>query len=392
MPSDARFVPAPRLEIDLDHVRANTRLLVGRLARRGVRVSGVTKATLGLPEVAQAMIDGGAATVADSRIENLERMRTAGITVPLVLIRPPMRSQCARIVATADVSLNTELVVIADLAAAARAQGRPHGVMLMLELGDLREGLLPADLVAAAREVVRLDGVELRGIGANLACQNGVAPSARNMKELSARVAAVERALGIKVAVVSGGNSANLEWAAAAADLGRVNELRLGEAILLGRETLHRRTIPGLHTDAFTLVAEVIEAKRKPSRPWGEITQNAFGETPQPANRGPHGRVIAAIGRQDIDHLGLVAPSGYEVLGASSDHLVLGTDGALPAVGSELRFGLNYSGLLRAMTSPYVVPRLLRGEAGSLTRVRPGSRVARRRSPAGGRGRLRSGR
>ena len=354
---------APRLEIDLERLRENTQVLVDRLGRRGIRVSGVTKAMMGVPQLARALMEGGASSLADSRIENIEAMRAAGITAPMTLIRAPMLSQCERVVTSADASLNSEAEVVSALAAAARKQGRIHGVVLMVELGDLREGILPHDLEAAARHALGQTGVRLLGIGANLACQSGVAPSVRNMTELSALATGLEYSLGITLDVVSGGNSANLTWALNAPDLGRVNELRLGEAILLGRETLHRRPVPGLHCDAFTLVAEVIEAKQKPSRPWGDITQNAFGERPKPADRGVRGRVIVAIGRQDTDHTGLSAPDGYEILGASSDHLVLDTEMALPPIGSEVRFGLNYPALLRAMTSPYVTPHFVGGEA-----------------------------
>ena len=351
---------APRLEINLGYLRDNTQVLVDRLGRRGIRVSGVTKAMMGVPQLARALVEGGASSLADSRIENIEAMRAAGITAPMTLIRSPMLSQCARVVASADASLNSELEVVTALAAAARTQGRVHGVVLMVELGDLREGILPHDLEAAARHVLGQTGVRLLGIGANLACQSGVAPSVRNMTELSALAAGLEYSLGVTLEVVSGGNSANLTWALNASDVGRVNELRLGEAILLGRETLHRRAVPGLHRDAFTLVSEVIEAKQKPSRPWGDITQNAFGERPKPEDRGVRGRVIVAIGRQDTDHTGLSAPDGYEILGASSDHLVLDTEMVLPPIGSEVRFGLTYPALLRAMTSPYVTPHFVR--------------------------------
>ena len=53
----------------------------------------------------------------------------------------------------------------------------------------------------------------------------------------------VEARLRHALAVVSGGNSANLDWALATDDVGRINELRLGESILLGTEPLHRHPI-----------------------------------------------------------------------------------------------------------------------------------------------------
>src|SRR3546814_3888376 len=143
----------------------------------------------------------------------------------------------------------------------------------MGELGDLREGLASTDVLEVAQLVVQLPGLTLAGIGTNLACQSGVVPDQSKMDELSALVEDVEATCGHRLSVVSGGNSASLSWALTTDDVGRVDDLRLGESILLGTEPLHREAITDLHTDAFALVAEVIEVKTKPAQPWGEIAQ-----------------------------------------------------------------------------------------------------------------------
>jgi predicted amino acid racemase len=234
-------------------------------------------------------------------------------------------------------------------------------VVLMVELGDLREGILPADLEAVARHALALPHVVLRGIGTNLACQSGVTPDDRNMAKLSDLAVNLEISLGVQLDVISGGNSANLDWALGDPEVGRINELRLGEAVLLGCEPLRRRPIEGLRTDAFTLVAEVIEAQVKPSLAWGVIGETAFGAATPGADRGHTTRVIVALGRQDVEPDGLVPPDHWRLLGASSDHLVLDAGTDQPAVGSEVRFGLRYDALLRAMTSPFVTRMLLGG-------------------------------
>jgi predicted amino acid racemase len=345
---------APRLEIDLDKIHHNARTLVGRLAKRGIAVTGVTKATLGSPEIARTLLRAGVRSLGDSRIENVERMRRAGVPASMVLLRAPMLSQVDRVVTHADVSFNTELDVIDALALAAEAAGRTHAIVLMVELGDLREGIMPGDLAGVVGAVLQRPAIELVGIGTNLACQSGVSPDAGNMAELSALAVSLEAAFGLVVGVVSGGNSGNLDWALGGAAPGRVNDLRLGESILLGCEPLHRRPIEGLHTDAVTLVAEVIESKRKPSQPRGEIAQTAFGAVALPPDRGTMIRTIVAIGHQDVDPAGLTAPPGIAVLGASSDHLVLGSGSRPLAVGTEISFTPDYGALVRAMTSPFV--------------------------------------
>ena len=181
----------------------------------------------------------------------------------------------------------------------------------MVELGDLREGIMPTDVENVARQTLQLPNVELAGIGTNLACRSGVSPAPSNMAELSALVCSLEASLGIELGVISGGNSANLQWAIGGGDHGRINNLRLGESILLGLEPLYRQPIVGLHTGAITLVAEVIESKVKPSQPRGVIAQAAFGEQASFTDRGDIAQAVLAVGCQDIDPLGLRAPTGY---------------------------------------------------------------------------------
>ncbi|MGF1756546.1 alanine/ornithine racemase family PLP-dependent enzyme [Photobacterium sagamiensis] len=345
---------APRLEIDLDKIHHNARTLVDRLAYRGISVTGVMKAGLGSPEIARVLLRAGVSMIGDSRIENIETMRRACIAAPMMLIRSPMISQADRVVTHADLSLNTELDVISKLSSAAKGAGKKHGVVLMVELGDLREGIMPADLEDTVRQVLRFPNIVLRGIGANLACHSGVSPDTRNMSELSALAGSIEATFGLTLDIVSGGNSANLEWALSGADTGRINNLRLGESILLGCEPLHRQPIDGLYTDAITLIAEVIESKVKPSQPWGKIAQTAFGEKLPAIDRGYISQAILAIGYQDVDPSGLQGPPGIEIIGASSDHLIADSGHCRLSVGTEIRFQLNYSALVRTMTSPFI--------------------------------------
>jgi len=314
---------APRLEIDLDKIYHNAFSLVEKLAPSGIAVTGVTKATLGSPEIADAMLRAGVSAIGESRIENIEAMHLAGMLAPMTLIRSPMLSQVDRVITHADVSFHTELAVISKFSIAAQRARRLHGIVIMVELGDLREGVMPNDLMNIVRETLRFPNVVFKGIGTNLACRSGVSPDARNMAELSAIADSIEARFGLAVEIVSGGNSANLQWALSGTDTGRINDLRLGESILLGRETLHRHLIEGLHTDAITLVAEVIESNVKPSLPWGNIAQNAFGEKPSAVNRGHISQAILAIGRQDVDASGLQPPPDIEILAASSDHLIV---------------------------------------------------------------------
>lgn len=350
----------PRLVIDLDKIEHNAKELVSRLGEKGIGVSGVTKAVLGCPSVADAMLRGGVDGIGESRLQNVSRLRSAALaraaTCNVTLIRSPMLSQIDDAVAMCDASLNSELVVLRRLAAAAVRQGRSHGVWLMIELGDLREGAMVDELPELVAFVLDAPSLELRGVGSNLACQSGVAPDDNNMRELSDIVERLEAEFAVAMPCVSGGNSASLHWALNCTGPHRVTNLRLGEAILLGLDPLYRQPIARLYTDAVVLVGEVIEAKVKPVHPWGTVATTSFGVARSRVGSGTIRQALVALGRQDIDPDGLTPPLGLSILGASSDHLVLADVGSAPpvSVGDEIQFGLDYAALLRAATSPFV--------------------------------------
>lgn len=362
---------APRIEADLHKVEQNTRILVDRLATVGIRVTGITKAVLGSPAIGAAMLRGGTCGLGDSRVPNLERLAGLTRSPSRTLIRSPMLSQVGRVVVVADVSLNTEAVVLAALDRAAYREKRTHGIILMVELGDLREGIALDDAPEAIRAVLGHPSLRLVGLGGNLACQNGVVPDDRNMGVLSGLVDITEVRHGISLDVVSGGNSANIDWALTSHDVGRIDDLRLGEAILLGVDPLYRTPISGLHTDAFTLTAEVIEVAVKPARPWGDRAQAAFGEAPVRTGGGTVRQAILALGHQDVALDGLQPPAGITILGMSSDHLVVGLGDHAVAVGDEIDFGVAYSALLRAMTSPFVTKVERHGRPGTPAVITP---------------------
>ncbi len=343
----------PRIEISLSQIQENAQVLSELYMGKGVSLMGVTKAVLGEPSIAKAMIQGGVKFIADSRIENILRMKNAGISIPFVLLRTPL-SQAESIVESVDISLNTEMETLKNLSYHANEQNKIHQVIIMVEMGDLREGIMPCDLPQFIRHTLSLPSIKIIGIGCNLACYGGIKPDDKNMQEFSELVDSLEKEFQIELEIISGGNSANYEWFKSCQSVGRVNNIRLGESILLGCETVSRKAIPGLHTGAFQLVAEVIESKKKPSLPSGEIGQDAFGNIPSFQDKGTHQRVILALGNQDTMPSSLKYSDKLNFLGSSSDHIILDSAHDNIQVGDEIRASLNYSGLLSTMTSPFV--------------------------------------
>jgi predicted amino acid racemase/uncharacterized NAD-dependent epimerase/dehydratase family protein len=348
-----KFV-APRIEIDLTKIAHNAEVLLKLYGSKGIEIMGVTKGMCGEPAFAKILINKGIHILADSKIKNLKKMREAEIKAEFVLLRTPAFSEIEAVVKYADISLNTELAVIKSLSAVAKKNNTFHKIILMLELGDLREGIMPENLEEFIQEVLKLSGVKIVGIGANFACFGGVKPTEENMGKLSSLAIEIENKFSLSLSYISGGNSASYSWFMATESIGKVNNLRVGESILLGRETLYRRKIPGLYTDAFKFFAEVIESKIKPSVPYGEIAQNSLGILPKYQERGKIRRAILGVGFQDVLVSGITPKLDIEILGSSSDHIVVDAKKIDLQVGDEIEFSLNYGAILSVMTSPNV--------------------------------------
>jgi predicted amino acid racemase len=345
---------SPRIEIDLGKIYRNTKRLNHMFLARGISIMGVTKGVLGSPPVAAAMTAAGVGFLADSRIENIKRIKDAGVKNTFVLIRTPSMGKVRQVVKYADISLNSELDVIRQLACEARAQNKVHGILLMVDLGDLREGILPGDMDATLAAVNTFKGVKTIGIGTNLGCIGGVTPGQDKMDELSRIAVTLENRFKIRFDLVSGGNSANYQWVEDSDRLGRINNLRIGEMIFTGCNTIDYAPVGQLETNISRLVAEVIEVKQKDSLPCGTVSTNAFGEIPVFDDRGIITRAILEIGRQDVLPQGLSPVNDMEIIGASSDHVVLDSKDNTVMVGDQIGFHLTYGAQLSAMTSPYI--------------------------------------
>ncbi len=344
----------PRIEINLKQISHNAKKLRKLYASKGIELIGVTKSVCGDPAIADILTKTGIKILADSRISNIKRMKNAGIKAQFLLLRTPALSEVRSVIQYSDISLNSELSVIKKLSKFAIENKVLHKIILMVEMGDLREGIMPVDLIDMAKQVISLKGIKLAGIGTSFACFGGVKPDQKKIEFLSTLAKNIEDKFGQKLEFISGGNSANYDWFMSIDHVGKVNNLRIGESIFLGCETIHRKPIPGLYTNSFKLIAEVIESKIKPSKPYGEICQDAFGNIPSFADLGQRNRAILGIGRQDVLVSGLIPDYDIDILGASSDHLIIDTKNIDLRVGNEIKFNLNYGSLLSSMTSPYI--------------------------------------
>ena len=346
----------PRLEISLDKIRHNTETLVRMCRRSGIRVAGVTKVFCGHPKIARAMVAGGIDVIADSRIENLKRLRD--IELPKLLLRLPMISQVAEVVQYADISLNSEIETIRALSAEAGSKNRTHKIILLFDLGDLREGIIdPTEMLRTMEEALQLERIIVAGVGTNLTCYGGVIPTKDNLGRLVELKRTIESSFDIVLDIVSGGNSSSLHLVEEETVPDGINQLRLGESIVLGRETAYGHQIIGTYDDCFKLIAEIIEIKHKPSIPTGELGLDSSGNKPSFVDKGIRKRAICAIGKQDVNPESIIPDDGdIVILGASGDHLILDVTEGHRAykVGDLVSFKLAYGGILSSMTSEYI--------------------------------------
>lgn len=347
----------PQLEFDLALLRSNADAVISRCRGMGIRVCGVIKGVDGLPEAARVLRAAGAAELGTSRLEQVTKCRAAGVPGPWLLIRIPGLTELPDVVALCETSLQSEWPTLLALEEECLRQNKTHRVIVMTDLGDLREGFWDKkELVDVCERVEReLPHVQLAGIGVNLTCYGSTKPTPEKMNELVGLARQVEQRIGRKLEIVSGGATSSftlVHWGTMPAG---VNHLRIGEAILLGKDLQVDwgiRDMDYLRMDALTLRAEVVEVKDKPTYPIGEFAIDAFGRKPVYEDRGIRRRAIVALGRADVGELESLIPRepGMTVIGGSSDHCIVDVEDCPRRlqVGDIVEFSLCYSHMLYA--------------------------------------------
>lgn len=344
----------PQVTIDLAKYRHNVKHLLNLVHQKHMTMMAVSKVFCADQTLIDVLSTEKVDFIADSRMENLQSMTT---DIPKVLLRLPMPSEVEQVVKYADISLNSELETIKLLQDKAKELDKIHDVVLMIDLGDLREGIFEENEVyKTIQAVVNMSNIRLRGIGTNLTCYGGVIPTEETLDKLVDYKKKIENHFSIDLDLISGGNSSNISLLMQERMPEGVNNIRLGESLVLGRETAFGDYLDQMYTDVFTLKAEVIEIKEKPSIPIGTIGMNAFGKVPVFKDKGVMKRAIIAIGAQDVDHKELIPFDTIEAIGSSSDHIILDVTDSINEykVGDIVNFRLTYSSILSLMTSKYV--------------------------------------
>ena len=351
----------PVYEISASKIRSNASKIYELCRKNGIEPAGVVKGFSAIPRVAELFTEAGFKTLGDSRMKEIIRLRSGNVNAKLMLIRIPMISEIPELVRYSDSSLNSEVETIRLIDKEAGRQGKVHGIVLMVDLGDLREGFFDrGEVVETAKAVELMENVTLMGIGTNLGCYGSIKPSEKNLGELCELAEEIEENLGRRLEIISGGASTSLSLLVNGRMPERINHLRIGEAIITAKDFPYVWDIEmsGIYRDPMVLKAQVVEVKQKPSFPVGEIFVDAFGNRPMYTDRGMRKRALLAVGNKDFGDFTKLKPrqEGIEVIGSSSDHLIIDIEdyrGAIK-VGDILEFDTFYAAMLFLCSSDCV--------------------------------------
>jgi predicted amino acid racemase len=345
-----------KLVADCGKISENSRAIVELCRARGVKLACVTKCVCGEPAIARAILAGGVDGLAESRLFNIRRLREAGIDAHIILMRMPLPEEADEVVRLADCSFNSEPAAIRALSAAAQQQGTIHQVVVMVENGDRREGVMFDRVEPLCRLVLDLPGLQLAGLATSLNCLCGVMPSVENQQRFADLASQTETKLGVHFRFVSAGHTNNVRFVLEGTMPGRVNHLRVGEAILFGTDELSDLRLPVPCGDTFRAFAPVIELQDKPSAPDGVCGMDAFCRVHEWPDLGVRRRAILAMGEIDLamEHLTPARPD-ITLVGASSDHTVIDVTEADPPVqlGDEIEFACRYTAVSTGWSSIY---------------------------------------
>ena len=334
--------------------------------KNSIEWAPVLKMLCGNKTYLEFVLSLGEEQVCDARLTNLKIIKSIDPKVETIYIKPPAKRSIKNVVKYADVSFNTEFTTIKWLSEEASLQNRVHRIIIMIELGDLREGILGEHLLDFYKKVFDLPNIKVVGIGANLNCLSGVMPSRDKLIQLSLYEQLIEAKFGKKIDYVTGGSSVMIPLLQKKQIPKGVNHFRIGETLFFGIDLFTNKTIPKMKNDIFLLHAEIIEITEKPIVPYGELDENPSGEVLEINSEdygNTHKRGILDIGLLDVATTDFLIPVDKKItfIGASSDMLVVDLDDTRKKykVGDVVSFKMKYMGVLRIMNSKYIDKKLI---------------------------------
>lgn len=352
----------PLLEISRSIIKKNSETLLNLCRNNGIEPFAVVKGFNGLEEITKTIIDAGYSTIASSRLEHLAKVKQYSKKIKTLALRIPMLSELPELIKYSDISLNSEMETLAALNQEAAKMHKIHNIILMRDLGDLREGIIDSTqfirtAVAIEKE---LKNLHLYGIGSNLTCYGSIIPTATNLSELAKDAVSIEKEIRRPLEIISGGNTTSIPLIIRGEMPAKINNIRIGEALIVPCDLfdLWKCPINGLSNEALILKAEIIEIGKKPTMPIGQMGTNCFGSYSKYEDRGVRKRALLALGAFDIGDCDKLIPvdKNVKILGASSDHMIIDIEESPKPykLGDLVSFTLHYQAMLFASANIHI--------------------------------------
>ncbi|MFP4619671.1 MAG: alanine racemase [Bacteroidales bacterium] len=357
------------LVVKTENIIKNIQKLDAYLKNRNIQWSLVSKVLSGdikfLEKILTPDVVDRLHSIGDSRLSSLKNIKKVNSDIKTIYIKPPATQLAREIASYADISVNTNANTIKVLNKEAKKQKKNHKVIIFIELGELREGVLRENIINFYEEVFNLSNIEIIGIGSNLGCMYGIEPTYDKLVQLSLFKQLLEETFNKNIDLISGGSSITLPLIKKQLVPDSINHFRIGEAAFFGTSPLDDKRFNALSTDTFSFNANIIEMEEKRNIPDGIIGEGNIGHVVQPENEvdsGKHYRAILDFGLLDVDVNDLKAKDqNINFLGTTSDMTVYDLGKNLNSklkqkyqVGNKIFFKPNYMAVARCMNSKFV--------------------------------------
>ncbi|MFA6770132.1 MAG: alanine racemase [Bacteroidales bacterium] len=348
------------ITLNSDKLKANHQFLNKLFKERGIEWSVVTKLMCGNRQFLKELLKLDISQISDSRISNMKTVKAIKPNVETIYIKPPAKKAIPGVVKYADISMNTEISTIKLLSEEAVKQNVKHKIIIMLEMGELREGVLHENFISFYEKVFSLENIEVVGIGTNLSCMYGVLPSHDKLIQLSIYKQLIEAKFNKKIKYLSGGSSVTIPLIFQGLLPKGINHFRVGETLYLGTDVYNDSVIEGMEVDLFQFYAQIIELKQKPGIPIGEMGTNLEGDPFEPESDMSSDiscRAILDVGLLDVDKNHITPKdTSIRVVGVSSDVTVvdLGENKSNYKTGDFIEFKMDYTAILKILNSKYI--------------------------------------
>jgi predicted amino acid racemase len=304
-------------------------------------------------------------SIGDSRLTSLKNLKEVNPDMRTIYIKPPAKIYADEIIKYADISLNTSFTTIRALNEAAKKSNKIHQIIIMVELGELREGVKRTELMSFYEKVFQLSSIDIIGIGSNLGCMYGIEPTYDKLLQLSLYKELISAKFNKDLKYISGGTSITLPLIENDEVPKDINHFRIGEAVFFGISPLDNEQFKELSIDTFEFTANIIELEEKKIVPDGIISDGNIGHSADFDKEDLTVTSIKAIldfGLLDVDQKDIeFIDTELEYVGITSDMIVIDIGenktkegGNKYKIGDKIHFKPNYMAVARLLNSKFI--------------------------------------